>query len=54
MTRDTSTVGYEEYMNNLSFKGQQPGRMDRETHINILELETGKYVKILERRSKAK
>ena len=40
VTTDASMEVYRGYMNNLSFKGQKPGRKVRETHINLLELET--------------
>ena len=37
---DASTERYGGNMSNLSFRGQWPGMKDRETHINLLDLET--------------
>ena len=54
MTTDDLTDDYRGYMNNLSFKSHWPGKKGRETQINLLELETGKNVKSLERGSRGK
>ena len=40
VTTDCSKKGYGGHMNNLSFRGRWPAKKERNTHINILELET--------------
>ena len=40
VTTDASKEGYGGHMNNLSFQGKWPAKKGKNTHINILEMET--------------